>query len=219
MSNGWHLCSTEINCRFCWADWVIHIMWPGPGQYELPSVHFTKRITKKSFIAAATFWHLICTHARDAARHKPVSLKNSQYSTYNFVPIIVTTSIAFISKFNWSTFKEWFMAERTGIVPKLFASLMLFICFNWILAMCLTQYWNSRHRSVHHTFFTMLLPSYHHEIFRINYHRQTWCPCNMPRSEVKGQVHRGQNKFGPFWALPEHNSSLNSAMALKWSLM
>ena len=42
-----------------------------------------------------------------------------------------------------------------------------------------------------HTFFTMF-PSYH-EIFRIDYQWQKWCPCKESRSEVKGQGHRGQN--------------------------
>ena len=47
--------------------------------------------------------------------------------------------------------------------------------------------------SVCHTFFTMFPSSYHHEIFRIYYHGQKWCPCKRSRSEVKGQGHRGQH--------------------------
>ena len=46
--------------------------------------------------------------------------------------------------------------------------------------------------SVCHTFFTMF-PSLYHEIFRIYYHGQKWCPCKRSRSEVKGQGHRGQH--------------------------
>ena len=47
--------------------------------------------------------------------------------------------------------------------------------------------------SVCHTFFTMFLSSYHHEIFRSNYQWQKWYPWKRSRSEVKGQGHRGQN--------------------------
>ena len=39
--------------------------------------------------------------------------------------------------------------------------------------------------SVCHTFLTMLPSSYHHEIFRSNYHSQKWCPCKRSRSKVK----------------------------------
>ena len=36
-------------------------------------------------------------------------------------------------------------------------------------------------------------------------------------SEVKGQDHRGQTKFGhKFWSVPDRNSSLNSQMATNW---
>ena len=35
----------------------------------------------------------------------------------------------------------------------------------------------SVHHSVCHTFYTMLLSSYHHEIFRSYYQCQKWCPC------------------------------------------
>ena len=38
--------------------------------------------------------------------------------------------------------------------------------------------------SVHHTFLTMFLSSYHPEIFRSYYHWQTWCPCKRSRSQV-----------------------------------
>ena len=47
--------------------------------------------------------------------------------------------------------------------------------------------------SVCHTFFTMFPSSYHHEIFRIYYHGQKWCPCKRSRSEVKGQGHIGHD--------------------------
>ena len=39
--------------------------------------------------------------------------------------------------------------------------------------------------SVRHTFFTMFPPSYHHGIFRSDYHGQKWCPCKWSRSKVK----------------------------------
>ena len=48
-----------------------------------------------------------------------------------------------------------------------------------------------------HLFFIMFLSSYH-EIFRSNHHWQKWCPCKKPRSEVKGQGQRSQNKFYPY---------------------
>ena len=69
--------------------------------------------------------------------------------------------------------------------------------------------------SVRHTFFTMLLSSYHHEIVRSYYHRQKWCPCKRSRSEVKGQGHRGQNLICPFL---DCSSIWNSPMARKWCI-
>ena len=39
--------------------------------------------------------------------------------------------------------------------------------------------------SVCHTFLTIFLSSYHHEIFRSDYHWQEWCSCKRSRSEVK----------------------------------
>ena len=47
--------------------------------------------------------------------------------------------------------------------------------------------------SVRHTFLTMFLSTYHHEIFRSYYQRQKWRPCKRWRSEVKGQGHRGHD--------------------------
>ena len=47
--------------------------------------------------------------------------------------------------------------------------------------------------SVRHTFLTMFSSSYHHEIFRSYYQWHKWRPCKRSRSEVKGQVHRGQH--------------------------
>ena len=52
--------------------------------------------------------------------------------------------------------------------------------------------------SVCHTFFTMFLSSYHHEIFSSYYHWQKWCPCMRSRSKVKGQGHTG-HKNRRFW--------------------
>ena len=46
-----------------------------------------------------------------------------------------------------------------------------------------------------HTFFTMFLSLYHHDIFRRYYHWQKWCPYKRSRLEVKGQGHRSRNKF------------------------
>ena len=66
--------------------------------------------------------------------------------------------------------------------------------------------------SVRHTFLTMLLSSYHHEIFRSYYKWQKWRPCKRSRSEVKGQGHRGHNPTLPF---PDCNSSLNLRMMMK----
>ena len=69
--------------------------------------------------------------------------------------------------------------------------------------------------SVRHTFLTMFPSSYHHEIFRTYYQWQKWRPCKRPRSEVKGQGHRGHNPTLPF---PDCNSSLNSRMMMKWCI-
>ena len=69
--------------------------------------------------------------------------------------------------------------------------------------------------SVRHTFLTMFPSSYHHEIFRSYYQWQKWRPCKRPRSEVKGQGHRGHNPTLPF---PDCNSSLNSRMMIKWCI-
>ena len=49
--------------------------------------------------------------------------------------------------------------------------------------------------SVCHTFLTMFLSLYYHEVFRSDYYWQKWCPCKTWRSEVKGQGHRGQTQF------------------------
>ena len=70
--------------------------------------------------------------------------------------------------------------------------------------------------SVHHTFFTMFLWSYHPEIFRSYHHWQTWCSYKRPTSEVNGRDHRGQSNFCPNLGFTNHNSSLNSQMSTKW---
>ena len=68
--------------------------------------------------------------------------------------------------------------------------------------------------SVCNTFYIVLPSSYHHEIFRSYYHQQKLCPWKKSRSEVKGQGQRGQNPTLPF---PDHNSSLNSRIAIgRW---
>ena len=53
----------------------------------------------------------------------------------------------------------------------------------------------SVHPSACHTFFTIFLPSYHHESY---HHWQKWCPRKRWRSEVKGQGHRGQTQLSRF---------------------
>ena len=45
------------------------------------------------------------------------------------------------------------------------------------------------------TTFSLFVSSYHHEIFRSNYHWQKWCPCKKSRSEVKRQGQRDQKNF------------------------
>ena len=47
--------------------------------------------------------------------------------------------------------------------------------------------------SVRHTFLTMFLSTYHHEIFRSYYQWQKWRPCKRSRPDVKGQGHRGHD--------------------------
>ena len=53
----------------------------------------------------------------------------------------------------------------------------------------------SVHPSV--TTFSLFVSSYHHEIFRSNYHWQKWCPCKKSSSEVKRQGQRAKKKFYP----------------------
>ena len=67
-------------------------------------------------------------------------------------------------------------------------SVCLSVCLSVRLSVCLSVC-----PSVCHTFLTMFPSSYHHEIFKSNYHSQKWCPCKRSRSEVKGQGHRGQH--------------------------
>ena len=57
--------------------------------------------------------------------------------------------------------------------------------------------------SVCHTFLTMFLSSYHHEMFRSYYQWQKWCPCKRSRSKVKvPEVTNQLNRFRtvtPVW--------------------
>ena len=72
------------------------------------------------------------------------------------------------------------------------------------------------------TTLSLFLSSFHHEIFRSNYHWQKWCPCKKSRSEVKRQGQRAQKKFYPnlgfsgpklqFWI---HRWLRNCAQSLK----
>ena len=64
--------------------------------------------------------------------------------------------------------------------------------------------------SVCHTFLIMFPSSYYHEIY---YQWHKWRPCEMSRSDVKVQGHRGQH---PTLPLPDRNSSLNSRIMVKW---
>ena len=68
---------------------------------------------------------------------------------------------------------EWFS-------PSVRPSVRLSVCLSECLSVC-------------HTFFTMFLSSYHHEIVSSYYQWKKWCPCKNSRSEFKGQGHRGQN--------------------------
>ena len=93
----------------------------------------------------------------------------------------------------------------------------------------------SAYLSVRHIFLTMLPSLYHHEIFRSYYQWQKWCLCKSSSSEVIGQGHWGHDPtyliqsvkflghtakkivaFDPNLAFPDHNSSLNSPMVMKW---
>ena len=73
-----------------------------------------------------------------------------------------------------------------------------------------------------HTFFTIFLSLYHHEIFRSNYHWQKWCPCKSSWSEVKGQGHRSKQillqfrhflTITPVWI---HRWLQNNKQSLMW---
>ena len=63
--------------------------------------------------------------------------------------------------------------------------------------------------SVCHTFFTMFLWSFHHEIFRSDVHAKAQGQRSKSQSEVK-------TNFAIIWAFPDCNFSLNSQMATKW---
>ena len=69
--------------------------------------------------------------------------------------------------------------------------------------------------SVCHTFVTMFLSSYHHEIFRSYRHWQKWCPCKGQGQRSKVKVKEVKTNFAPIWAFPDCNSSLNSKMTTK----
>ena len=75
----------------------------------------------------------------------------------------------------------------------------------------------SVHPSVCDTFLTMFLSSYHHEIFRSNYHWQGWSPCKRSRSNVK--VTEVKTQFSGFCTLTPvwiHVWQWNDAQSLMW---
>ena len=55
--------------------------------------------------------------------------------------------------------------------------------------------------SVCHTFFTMSLSTYHHELFRVNHHWHKWCPWKGSRSEVKRWRSQVKTQFSCFRTL------------------
>ena len=71
--------------------------------------------------------------------------------------------------------------------------LLTFISHGLIFLAATKHIFLSVRPTVCHTFSTVFLSSYHHEIFRSYYHSQMWSPRKRSRSEVKGQGHRGQN--------------------------
>ena len=86
----------------------------------------------------------------------------------------------------------------------------------WILFLAALRILSFVRLSACHTFLTMFLSSYHHEIFRSYYRWQKWCPYKRSRSKAK--VTEGTRHCGPIWTFPDHNSSLNLHMATKWGI-
>ena len=72
------------------------------------------------------------------------------------------------------------------------------VCLSVFLSVCLSVC-----PSVRHTFLTMFLSTYHHEIFRSYYQWQKWRPCKRSRSKVKvTEVTTQLNRFRtvtPVW--------------------
>ena len=68
--------------------------------------------------------------------------------------------------------------------------------------------------STFHTFSTMFLSLYHHEMLS-NCHWQKWCPRERSTSVAKGQGFISQNNFSPIWVIPDSDPSLDSQMATK----
>ena len=66
---------------------------------------------------------------------------------------------------------------------------------------------------VSHTYLTMFLTLYHHDIFRNDYHLQKQEDCKRSWAGAKGQGHRCDD---PTWPFLDCNSSLNSLMATKF---
>ena len=60
--------------------------------------------------------------------HTLVSLKNQQYITWN-----VGSIITFNSNISMKQYWKWFITKSIGIVPELFASQRLFVCYIWFL--------------------------------------------------------------------------------------
>ena len=69
--------------------------------------------------------------------------------------------------------------------------------------------------SIRHTFLTIFLSSYHHEIFRNYYQWQKWHPCKRSRSEVKvTEVNTQLSRFRTVTPVWIHIWSWNDAQSL-----
>ena len=97
----------------------------------------------------------------------------------------------------WKKFENGWIGKTTvkmGRIQTLFSC--IFSCDQaalWMVQSVRPSVCLSVRLSVRHTFLTMFLSTYHHEIFRSYYQWQKWRPCKKSRSEVKGQGHRGHD--------------------------
>ena len=109
------------------------------------------------------------------------------FHTFFLSAISLCVFISYILYINCITV-HFFIHSNYQLYHYAFISYIVFSCDQAALRTLL-----SVRLSVCHTFFTMFLSSYHHEIFRSYYHWQKWCPCKRSRSKVKGQGHRGHD--------------------------